>query len=181
MTTRPELLLALNTLPETEWSSEEELLEFLAERAPDLADPVLLRRALDYALTSGVLVRTGILIVRRRMVTEATARGFEGATGEFSTPGDPGNERLVLLGQSIARLDKRTGDLESKVTELQAARETGGSCWLQLIPSRMPRPVHEALRLQAIRILGMNVTDQAITSQMQLIAAQLLQQALQQT
>lgn len=177
MTTRPELILCLNAMLETVWNSEDELLEFLQEKAPDLADAALLRRAIDYAVTVGVLTRTGSLIVRRRLVTEKTARDFEEVTADMpTTPGvDVG--QLSYLARVVPQLDSRVRSLEGRVDDLGAACHGGGH-WLQLHAGQMPRPLYGVLKARAIMVLGKDATEQAIATQMTLVAAQILQVAL---
>ena len=177
MTTRPELMLKFNTLGETDWKSEDELVEFLQEKASDITDLALLRRAIDYAITGQVLSRTGTLIVRRRMVSESMARGFGSATEDLTTDLSVDTGQLAHLTRLVPIMDMRLRSVEAKVDELEALRSTGVH-WLQLHPGQMPRPLYDSLKGRAIIVLGKDASEHAVAAQMTLVAAQIIQLAL---
>ena len=177
MTSRPELILALNGLAETDWCSEDELMEFLQDKT-GIQDPSLLRRTMEYALTAWVLTQTGTLIVRRRSVTESLARGFEASTSGQPEITGVDSSQLAQLSRVVTQHEAKLRALETRLDEQIAVRELGAIHWLQLHPAQMPRPLYDNLRSRAIVVVGKDATDQVVAAQMTLAAAQIIQLVL---
>lgn len=178
-TSRPELILALNRLPNGNFQSEDDVIAFLQKSCPDVVDQVLLHRAVDFAIDRGVLGRAGKFLLWRHSVTEAMARDFESEMSK-SEGTDPDVGTLAALIRALPGFERRLEILERQAATLQAGQgATGAIHWLQLHMARIPRPVHDALRARAMAVVGAHATEETITTQMVLVAAQILQQALQ--
>lgn len=179
-TSRPELILALNRLPNGSFQSEDDVIAFLQKSCPDVTDQVLLHRAVDFAIDRGVLARAGKFLLWRHSVTESMARDFEAEMSKAESSADPDVGTLAALIRALPGFERRLEVLERQVATLQAGQSASGAIhWLQLRMARIPRPVYDALRARALAVVGAQATEETITTQMVLVAAQILQQALQ--
>ena len=178
-TSRPELILMLNQVGETDVRTEEELLRFLQERAPDL-DEGLLHRVISFAIDRGILHRAGKHVIRRHSVTESIARAFESDSSKREMNGDIDPSHLAFLIRALPEYEQRLKTVEHQVAALRALQDpaTGTIHWLQLHPARIPRPIYEVLRQRALNVVGAHASETTVATQIVLIAAQILQQAL---